>query len=113
MSVRFASANHPVRRLGWRAAGRGLIAPALARAANDNLRAGVVAATQGVLFDPLLSDALRHFAVHGLAAAEAAVELAAEARSRDDADARDHWLAVVRMFDRRMAARFDCDLLPG
>ena len=36
MTVRFASANHPVRRLGWRAAGRGLIAPALARACNDN-----------------------------------------------------------------------------
>ena len=36
MSVRFASANNPARRLGWRAAGRGLIAPALARAVNDN-----------------------------------------------------------------------------
>lgn len=113
MSVRFASANHPVRRLGWRAAGRGLIAPALARAANDNLRPGAQAASAGVRFDPLLTDALRHFAVHGLASAEAAVELAAEAQTRDDADARDHWMAVVRMFDRRLAARFDCELLPA
>lgn len=56
-------------------------------------------------FDPLLTDALRHFAVHGLAAAEMAVDLAAEASARDDADARDHWLAVTRMFDRRLAAR--------
>jgi hypothetical protein len=113
MSVRFASANHPVRRLGWRAAGRGLVAPALARAANDNLREGIAAEAGALRFDPLLTDALRHFAVHGLASAEAAAELAAEARLRDDADARDHWLGVVKMFDRRLAARFDCDLLPA
>ena len=53
MSVRFASTNHPVRRLGWRAAGRGLIAPALARAANDNLCEGAqVTAAGGTRFDP-------------------------------------------------------------
>ena len=101
MSVRFASANHPARRLGWRAAGRGLVAPALARAVNDNGEMAV----GGVQFDPLLTEALKHFAVHGLAAAEAAVDLAAEAGARHDADARDHWLAVTRMFDRRLAAR--------
>lgn len=100
MSVRFASANHPVRRLGWRAATRGLIAPALARAANDNGEGSAGAAA----FDPLLTAALRHFAVHGLASAEAAVELAAEASSRGDGNAKDHWLAVTQMFDRRLAA---------
>lgn len=105
MSVRFASANHPARRLGWRAAGRGLIAPVLARAANDNLRPGGEHAPAGVAFDPLLADALRHFAVHGLAAAEVAVDLAAEARTRGDAGGQDHWLAITRMFDRRLAAR--------
>ena len=109
MSVRFASANHPARRLGWRAAGRGLIAPALARAANDN---GDHVAC-GIRFDPLLTDALKHFAVHGLAAADAAVELAAEASARDDADARDHWLAVTRMFDRRLASRAIRELAPA
>lgn len=109
MSVRFASANNPARRLGWRAAGRGLIAPALARAVNDNGPAAPMA--EG--FDPLLTDALRHFAVHGLAAAETAVDLAAEAGARDDADARDHWLAVTRMFDRRLAARAECVLEPA
>jgi hypothetical protein len=109
MSVRFASANHPVRRLGWRAAGRGLLAPALARAANDNGDARPAA--EG--FDPLLTAALRHFAVHGLASAEAAVDLAAEACHRDDADAKDHWLAVTRMFDRRLAARSERDLVPA
>lgn len=113
MSVRFASANNPARRLGWRAAGRGLIAPALARAVNDNLRDGAAVVNAGTLFDPLLTDALRHFAVHGLASADAAVDLAAEASSRDDADARDHWLAVTRMFDRRLAARLTRELEPA
>ncbi len=109
MSVRFASANNPARRLGWRAAGRGLIAPALARAVNDNGDA-----VEGTArFDPLLTDALRHFAVHGLASADAAVDLAAEASSRDDADARDHWLAITRMFDRRLAARLGRELAPA
>lgn len=112
MSVRFASANHPARRLGWRAAGRGLIAPALARAANDDgmPRGDGAAAAR---FDPLLEEALRHFAVHGLAAAEAAVDLAAEASRRDDADARDHWLAVTRMFDRRLAALSASEFAPA
>lgn len=109
MSVRFASANHPARRLGWRAAGRGLIAPALARAANDNLQLGRPPAGKraaaAVAFDPLLADALRHFAVHGLAAAEVAVDLAAEARARGDANGQDRWLAITQMFDRRLAAR--------
>lgn len=113
MSVRFASANHPARRLGWRAAGRGLVAPALARAVNDNPREGSPAEPAGVRFDPLLTDALMHFAVHGLASAEAAADLAAEASQRDDADARDHWLAVTRMFDRRLAARAERVLEPA
>ena len=113
MSVRFASANNPARRLGWRAAGRGLIAPALARAANDNPCSGSDVVQGSARFDPLLADALRHFAVHGLASADAAVDLAAEASSRDDADGRDHWLAVTRMFDRRLAARLDRELAPA
>ncbi len=113
MSVRFASANNPARRLGWRAAGRGLIAPALARAANDNRPEGCAAASAATGFDPLLTEALKHFAVHGLASAEAARDLAAEAGARDDADARDHWLAMTRMFDRRLAARAEAVLEPA
>ncbi len=100
MSVRFAAANNPVRRIGWRATGRGLIAPALARAVNDNGERPPSPAT----FDPLLADALRHFAVHGLAAADVAVEEAAEAAARGDGNAKDHWLAITKMFDRRRAA---------
>jgi hypothetical protein len=113
MSVRFASTNHPVRRLGWRAAGRGLLAPALARAANDNRRLGPDGVAEPAPFDPLLTEALRHFAVHGLASAEAAVDAAADAAVRGDADAQDHWLAITRMFDRRLAARAGRELIPA
>jgi hypothetical protein len=115
MSVRFASTNHPGRRLGWRAAGRGLIAPALARAANDNRDADRAPTPFGTpqRFDPLLVEALRHFAVHGLASAEAAVEAAADAGQRGDSGEQEHWLAVTRLFDRRLAARASADLIPA
>jgi hypothetical protein len=113
MSVRFASTNHPSRRLGWRAAGRGLIAPALARAANDNGLVRPDAAAAPPRFDPLLVEALRHFAVHGLASAEAAVDAAADAGQRGDSGEQEHWLAVTRLFDRRLAARASADLVPA
>lgn len=108
MSVRFASTNHPLRRLGWRAARRGLLAPALARAANDNPPAdapGAALALQAgaAPFEPMLIAALRHFAVHGLAAAEAALAEAHEAGLAGDAAARAHWLAITALFDRRRA----------
>lgn len=112
MSVRFASANHPARRLGWRAAGRGLIAPALARAANDNGQPASCSAA-AARFDPMLVDALHHFAVHGLASATAALDAANEACARGDADAKDRWLAITQMFDRRLAARVECELSPA
>lgn len=113
MSVRFASANHPVRRLGWRAAGRGLIAPALARAANDNGWMLADAAEIPGRFDPLLVEALRHFAVHGLAAAHAARDAAQDASVRGDCGALDHWLAITQMFDRRLASRAGLELAPA
>ena len=113
MSVRFASANHPVRRLGWRAAVRGLVAPALARAANDNARLGSDLNEGAAKFDPVLTDALRHFAVHGLASAEAAVDAAVDAGQRGDAKGQEHWLAITQMFDRRLAARAGRELIPA
>jgi hypothetical protein len=103
MSVRFASANHPLRRLGWRAAGRGLVAPALARAGNDNGDAVSESAPRAAPFEPMLIEALRHFAVHGLASAEAALDEAEAASLAGDAQARAHWLAITSMFDRRRA----------
>ncbi len=80
------------------------MAPALARAANDNAGAAGSAAAGANGFDPLLTEALRHFAVHGLASAAAALDEAEEARTRGDAQAKAHWLAITRMFDRRRAA---------
>jgi hypothetical protein len=105
MSVRFASANHPARNLGWRAARRGMVAPALARAANDNGERNDTRGQAQPQFDPILTEALRHFAVHGLAAAEAALDAAEHALARGDASAKDRWIAVTAVFDRRMAAR--------
>ena len=64
-------------------------------------------------FNELLADALRHFAVHGLASADAAVDLAAEAGARGDANAKDHWLSITQMFDRRLAARAERKLEPA
>jgi hypothetical protein len=84
-----------------------LVAPALARAVNDN---GDPASGPPRL-DPVLTEALRHFAVHGLASAEAAVEAAADAGQRGDAAGQEHWLAITRMFDRRLAARVGAGLI--
>ena len=101
MSVRFAAANNPVRHIGWRAAGRGLVAPALARAVNDNGDPVVAPAS----FDPLLAEALKHFAVHGIASAKAALIEAEDAAQRGDGQAKAHWLAITGLFDRRLADR--------
>ena len=109
MSVRFASARNAVRPFGWHATGRGIVCRAQALAANDN----GAAARRITGFDPLLTEALRHFAVHGLAAAETALIEAEEARMRRDAEAKAHWLAITGMFDRRLAATATRDLSPA
>jgi len=61
--------------------------------------------------DPLLRDALKHFAAHGLGAADSARAAAERAFFAGDRQAYRHWLAICRMLDRRMAgavaARFD------
>lgn len=66
------------------------------RAANDN------AARIG--HDAVLRDALKHFARHGLAAAEVARQEAERAFFADDRRSYDHWLSICRTLDRRMAA---------
>lgn len=68
------------------------------QAANDNRVAGRVA------FDPVLTDALRHFATHGLGAAKAALNEAEHARTAGNDTAEEHWLGITAMFDRRLAA---------
>jgi hypothetical protein len=65
------------------------------RAANDNVRGGSE--------DMMLRAALRHFATHGLGAAEAARASAERAFFAGDRSEYDWWLGICRMLDRRMA----------
>lgn len=69
------------------------------RAANDN------AARHG--HDPVLRDALKHFARHGLGAAEVARQEAERAFFAGERDSYRHWLAICRTLDRRMAAALE------
>lgn len=66
-------------------------------AANDN-EAGT---TQGCL----LHAALRHFAEHGLGAAELAHQRAEQAFFSGDSKEYRYWLEICRALDRRMAER--------
>ncbi|VWX51387.1 hypothetical protein [Novosphingobium sp. 9U] len=93
MTIRFAGArtrgNCQIR--AWRCRSAPLCA------ANDNTRTFTDSAA--------LVSALRHFADHGLAAAEQAGAYAAAARDHGDPAASQHWLSVCRQFDRRLAER--------
>jgi hypothetical protein len=104
MSVRFAPAHNPVRLIGWHARGRGLVWPAQTRVANDD--SGLVggAVHSATTFDPMLTDALRHFAMHGLSAVDTALDEAEQAQAAGDGQAKTRWLAITGMFDRRRAA---------
>ena len=70
-------------------------APLRLRAANDNVL--------GLCNDKLLKAALRHFAKHGLSAAERARELAEDAFFAGDRENYRWWLSICRTLDRRMA----------
>jgi hypothetical protein len=63
--------------------------------ANDNV--------QGFSDDRMLRAALRHFATHGLGAADAARANAEQAFFAGDRDEYAWWLGICRMLDRRMA----------
>ena len=54
--------------------------------------------------EKLLGAALRHFARHGLGAAEMARAKAEDAFFAGDRDRYRHWLDICRLLDRRMAA---------
>lgn len=69
----------------------------LPRPANDQDR--------GFGRDTVLRETLRHFAAHGLQAAERAREKAESAFFSGDRNDYQHWMAICRMLDRRMAAR--------
>ena len=95
MSIRFAAA-------------RGGYPPAIAnclrarapfRTANDNY--------VGLSNDKVLKAALRHFAEHGLAAAERARENAEQAFFDGDRTSYRWWLSICHTLDRRMASAID------
>jgi hypothetical protein len=90
MTIRFAAARRGDQRVR-----RVLGAVAPLNAANDNIR--------GIGNDKLLRAALRHFATHGLGAAEAARARAETAFFAGDRAEYRWWLGICRMLDRRMA----------
>lgn len=91
MTIRFA----PARRSECAIVGRTLGFALPLRAVNDNVA--------GKAPDKLMSEALRHFARHGLCAAERAREAAEAAFFAGDNDGYRQWLAICRLLDRRMA----------
>lgn len=91
MTIRFAAANPQYNPILNRVLG---FAP-YARAANDNVI--------GICEDRMLKAALRHFAEHGLGAAEKARELAQDAFFAGERDEYRWWLAICRTLDRRLA----------
>ena len=102
MPIRFAAARPALRHsLAPRARAR-----LIGGAANDNH-----VAVQG--HDPLLRDALKHFAQHGLRAAQVARDNALEAHRLGDAAESAHWLEICRALDRRMAMALAARIAPA
>lgn len=93
MTIRFASANTAAFVRSAHGDAR------LRRAANDNAAQGASTGPH----DVLLRDALKHFAQHGLRAAEVARQNAERAFFAGDRPAYRHWLEICRALDRRMA----------
>ena len=91
MTLQFAPSRSSVYLRPLRPAQR-LVAP---RPANDN---GEFAGN-----DVLLEAALRHFAQHGIGAAQEARKSAEKAFFADDREAYQWWLSVCRTLDRRIA----------
>ena len=91
MTIRFAAAD----RGGNPVLARALRPALLLRHANDNARSPADGR--------VLKAALRHFAEHGMSAAERAREHAETAFFAGDSDGYRWWLSICRTLDRRMA----------
>lgn len=81
--------------------GRRRIAPGAASFASGPVLPS--AANQNGHDERMLTEALRHFAVYGLAAASHARANAEAARLSGDMQGCDWWIAICRQLDRRMA----------
>lgn len=94
MSIRYAAAR-PIAQPGLLTrAARGRL---LARAANDN--------GDAARHELVLRNALKHFAAHGLRAAEDAALRAATAHRAGNRDDLLHWLEICRTLDPSRASR--------
>lgn len=91
MTIRFAAAQ----RGDCEIVARILAASVPLRAANDN--------AWNLARDRVVQGALRHFARHGLAAAQVAQTNAEDAFFAGDRDGYRWWMAICRTLDRRMA----------
>lgn len=96
MTVYFAAARSPV----TSPLARALTRTVPAHVANDNEGAGTGD-------DRMLHAALRHFAEHGLGAAQEAHRQAEQAFFAGDRQAYDWWLGICRTLDRRLASQLD------
>ncbi|MDE2406134.1 MAG: hypothetical protein KGM17_15795 [Sphingomonadales bacterium] len=92
MSIRFAAAGSGECAIVTKV----LTRPSLTRPANDT--------EAGLGRDALLRATLRHFAAWGLQAAERARDNAEAAYFEGRRDEYQHWLAICRTLDRRLAA---------
>lgn len=102
MTFRFAFARRPVPSDRLHPAALGRIT---ARAANDN--------GDAMQRDRVLREALRHFAAHGLRAAEDAGQRARSAHRAGDKAGYRHWIAICRALAPRRAARVTAGLRRG
>ena len=92
MTIHFAAARPKISAI----LGRRLAVVPAGRAANDNY--------DEFASDSILRAALRHFAQHGLSAAENARDAAERAFFAGDRGNYRWWLGICRALDRRMAA---------
>ena len=104
MSIRLAPACNPARSAGRNAGASGLLNRVRVMAANDDHAVPGTQGADGTAFDPVLVDALRHFARHGLDAARVAHAEAERERLAGNGAGAAHWVAITGMFDRRLAA---------
>jgi hypothetical protein len=102
MSIRFASALGSRHGLAPLRFSRGALRLMIRHTVNENQ-----ASAKHTAFDPALVAALRHFARHGLASADAAGAEAKAALVAANSASFDHWLGITRHLDRRLALRIE------
>lgn len=102
MSIRYAAARPIAQPVQLTRAAQGRLQ---ARAANDN--------GDAARHELVLRAALKHFAAHGLRAAEDAAERAAVAHRTGKGEDMLHWLEICRTLDPRRAARVNARLARG